>query len=250
MRRGRNLVGTSGWSYRSWHGDFYPDGVSRKHELEYLAERVTSTEINATFYRLQSGPSFARWRDQTPAEHVFAVKGSRYLTHMLRLRDPEPGLARFLRSGLHELGDKLGVLLWQLPADLEFDRALAARFLEALPREHRHAVEPRHASWGTDEAAELLAAHRAAVVYSDSPGAWPALDLDTADFRYVRLHGHSDLYASRYSAAALDAWAARCTAWTDRGQDVHVYFDNDARGHAPHDAVRLLERLARVQVGC
>jgi uncharacterized protein YecE (DUF72 family) len=245
---GRALVGTSGWSYKSWHGDFYPEGTSRKDELGYLSRRLTSSEINATFYRLQKPESYQRWYAATPPDHVFAVKGSRYLTHLKQLKDPEPGLATLLASGLAALGDKLGVMLWQLPRTLPFDRDRVETFLRALPTRTRHAVEPRHPSWAVDEAAELLARYRVATVYSDSPGSWPAFDRDTADFRYVRLHGHCELYTSRYGDGLLDRWAERCTRWMAAGQDVHVYFDNDARGHAPHDAVRLLDRLG-IEVG-
>lgn len=243
MSTGRFLIGTSGWSYRTWQGDFYPTGLPRVEELSYLSRRLTSTELNASFYRLQKQTSYERWRDATPADHVFAVKGSRYVTHLLRLREPGPALEKFFGSGVLALGPKLGVLLWQLPGTLAFDRALVADFLDALPSGHRHAFEPRHPSWSTDAAADLLAAYGVATVYSDSPAKWPAIDRDTADFRYVRLHGHTELYSSRYSGANLDRWAARCQDWAERGQDVHVYFDNDARGHAPHDAVRLLARL-------
>ena len=236
-------IGTSGWSYKSWHGDFYPADLSRKDELGYLARVLTSTEINATFYRLQKESSFQRWYAATPPEHVFAVKGSRYITHLLRLRDAGPALEKFFGSGVLELKEKLGVLLWQLPATLAFDAELVGGFLEALPGGHRHAFEPRHASWASEEADQLLTAYGVATVYSDSPRKWPVVDRDTADFRYVRLHGHSELYASRYSERSLDRWAERCRAWTAAGQDVHVYFDNDARGHAPHDALRLLDRV-------
>ena len=144
---------------------------------------------------------------------------------------------------MSDVTDKLGVLLWQLPASLPFDEGLVTAFLQALPPALRHALEPRHPSWSSDAAAELLSTYRVAMVYSDSPATWPAFERDTADFRYVRLHGHSDLYASRYSRRSLDRWAERCRAWSDQGQDVHVYFDNDARGHAPHDAARLLALL-------
>lgn len=248
MTGGRFLIGTSGWSYRSWHGDFYPPGVNRKDELSYLAERLTATEVNASFYRLQRPTSYQRWHDETPPGHVFAVKGSRYLTHLKQLRDPEPGLAKLFESGISALGEKLDVMLWQLPRTLAFDAARVDEFLGLLPRWTRHALEPRHPSWQADEAAELLTAYGVATVYSDSPGAWPAFDRDTADFRYVRLHGHTELYTSRYGDGLLDRWAERCRAWADAGQDVHMYFDNDAQGHAPHDAVRLLQRLGADQI--
>ena len=271
---GHVLIGTSGWAYDSWRGDFYPDVLRQDDELAYLARRTTATEVNATFYRLQRPSTFRRWRDALPAGHRVAIKGSRYLTHMKQLRDPEAGLANLLASGVLALSDHLDVVLWQLPARMKYDEERIGRFLDALPRtmgaaarlaaEHeapapgeenavlavahprarlRHALEPRHRSFDTTEAADLLAAHDVAMVCSDSPGSWPAFDRDTASFRYVRLHGHSDLYASRYSDRSLDRWAERCGQWTDAGQDVHVYFDNDARGHAPHDALRLLDRL-------
>lgn len=269
----RLLVGTSGWSYASWRGDFYPDGLRQRDELAYLSARTTGTEVNASFYRLQRPTSYAAWRDATPADHAFAVKGSRFLTHMQQLRNPEAGLANLLASGVLALGTRLDVLLWQLPARMRFEPSRLEPFLAALPRtagaaarlaarhddriapertlletdhpDHplRHALEPRHPSFSSDEAASLLREHDVALVHSDSPGRWPAFDRDTASFRYVRLHGHSELYASRYADRTLDAWAEHCRAWLATGQDVHVYFDNDARGHAPWDAVRLLERV-------
>lgn len=279
MDIGRFFIGTSGWAYRSWHGDFYPREVKAADELRYLAGRTTATEINASFYRLQRPESYRRWRDATPAEHVFAVKGSRYVTHLKQLREPRTALANLLASGVLQLGPKLGVMLWQLPAILPFDDRVAD-FLSALPRtlgeaaalaaEHderltedrvaiphrsgadpqeglRHALEPRHPSFGSAEAAAALAENGVALVWSDSPGSWPTWERDTAPFRYVRLHGHSRLYTSRYSDRSLDAWAERCRAWSAAGEDVHVYFDNDANGHAPHDAARLLGRLTPLE---
>lgn len=273
MPTGRFLVGTSGWSYRSWHGDFYPDGLTQSEELRHLSAHTTATEVNATFYRLQQPSSFRRWGEEVPEGHVFAVKGSRYITHMKQLRDPRPALGNFLASGLLALGDRLDVVLWQLPARTVFRPEVLEPFLETLPRtmgeaaqlaaEHderiggdavlletavpdaplRHALEPRHTSFRAAEAVALLLHHDVATVYSDSPESWPVLDLDTASFRYVRLHGHDELYRSRYSDKELAAWADRCRGWAAAGQDVHVYLDNDGYGHAPHDAVRLLRML-------
>ena len=240
---GRLRIGTSGWSYRSWHGDFYPDGVGPSDELSYLSRHTTATEINASFYRLQSPATYRRWAEATPPDHAFALKGSRYLTHMKQLHDPEPGLAKLLASGVRELGSKLEVMLWQLPARTSFDPDLLDGFLTARPADVKHALEPRHPSFASAEARAVLTAHDVATVYSDSPDVWPALDQDTASFRYVRLHGHSALYASRYADRSLEDWAAKVRRWHAAGQDVHVYFDNDAHGHAPHDAVRLLEKL-------
>jgi uncharacterized protein YecE (DUF72 family) len=265
-------VGVSGWRYPSWRGDFYPRGLPQRRELAYLASRMNAVELNASFYSLQRPATYQRLVDDTPDDFCVAVKGSRYLTHMLRLTAVEAPLANFLASGVLLLGPRLGPILWQLPPDLRFEPDRLAGFLRLLPRttaeaaelarRHddklaadravttapvdrpvRHVLEPRHASFGEREALDLLAAHGVGLVASDSPGAWPYFEERTADTRYVRLHGHTELYASGYSAASLDRWAEKVRAWAEDGCAVHVYFDNDARGRAPHDAVSLLSRL-------
>src|SRR5579875_3533169 len=268
----RFFVGTSGWNYPRWRGDFYPPGLVHRRELEYLSHRTTSAELNGSFYSLQRPTSYAAWRDQVPDDFVFAVKGGRFITHLKRLRDVESALANFFASGVLALPPKLGPILWQLPARQPYDAELLEAFFALLPRttteaerlaeRHddklkegraltratsymtlRHALEPRHESFLKPEAADLLRRHDIAIVLADSAGRWPGIDRDTADFRYVRLHGDTELYASGYSPAALGAWAERCREWASGGQDVYVYFDNDAKGFAPHDAVALLSRL-------
>ncbi len=269
---GAALVGVSGWRYKGWRGDFYPTGLVQRRELEYVASRMTSAEVNGSFYGLLRPSTYAGFRAQTPDGFVLAVKGSRYITHIRRLADAETALANFLASGVLALGPRLGPLLWQLPPTLAYDEerlvaffallprttveaaALAARHDEKLTddRVHlsveadlplRHALEVRHPSYCTDRAVALLGEHRIALVLADSPHKWPLLVQDTADFRYLRLHGHPDLYASGYSPAELDMWAAKVAAWTAAGQDTYVYFDNDIRGRAPYDAEALLTRL-------
>lgn len=269
------LVGTSGWTYPRWRGDFYPDGLVHRRELTYLAERTTSVELNGSFYSLQRPSSYARWRDETPADFVFAVKGSRYMTTMKRLIGIETAMANFWASGVLALGPKLGPVLWQLPKPMTFDATTLAAFFDLLPRSMsaaaelakghddkvpqdralvtpedgcaqlpiRHVLEPRNVSFASAEAVDLLRDNGIGMVLSDSPDSWPLFDEDTSDVRYVRLHGHTDLYASGYDAPALDAWAARCRGWEAAGRDVFVYFDNDARGRAPWDAVSLVQRL-------
>ncbi|WP_153504467.1 DUF72 domain-containing protein [Cumulibacter manganitolerans] len=268
----RALVGVSGWRYPSWRGDFYPKGLPQRLELTYAAERMTSIEVNGSFYSLQRPSSYAAWRDAVPEDVVLAIKGGRYITHLKSLRDVRTPLANFLASGVLALGEQLGPLLWQLPARLHFDRDRLASFFELLPRTTaeaallaaahdeklpderslttcavdvpvRHALEPRHASFDTDEARALCAEYGVAVVIADSAGKWPVMHDATSDFRYVRLHGETELYASGYTDESLDRWADICRGWLGEGHDVHVYFDNDIRGHAPHDAVRLLDRL-------
>ena len=265
-------VGISGWRYAGWRGDFYPSGLPQRRELEYAASQLTSIEINGSFYSLQRPSSYQRWRDETPDDFVFAVKGGRFITHLKRLRDIEAPLANFFASGLLALGAKLGPVLWQLPETLAFDAAAVDDFLGRLPRSTteaaalatrhdgrldedrvdarvrvemplRHAVEPRSKTFADEEFYGILRAHGVGCVLADTAGRWPVLDRRTSDLRYVRLHGDQELYASGYTDAALDAWAGRCRQWLADGEDVFVFFDNDAKGYAPHDARRLLQRL-------
>lgn len=235
-------VGTSGWSYASWRGDFYPKGLVQRRELAYLAERLSTVEVNGSFYSLQRPSTYRRWREETPDDFVLAVKGSRFITHLKRLRDVEDGLARFFGSGVLELGPKLGPVLWQLPASLPYDAALMGSFYRLLPRGVRHVVEFRHRSFCVDEAFAQMREHGIGCVVSDSPGRWPMAEVVTSDVVHVRLHGHTELYASGYAPRSLDRWASKCRRWSEQA-DVFVYFDNDARGRAPHDAVALRARL-------
>ena len=232
-------IGTSGWTYPEWRGAFYPAGLPRSRELEHLAARVNSVELNSTFYALRRPSDYRSWATRTPDDFVLAVKGPKLITHTKRLRDVHPDLTEFVDSGLDELGPKLGPVLWQFPPSLPFDPERLETFLAALP-DARHAVEARHPSFHDPAFPELLRAYGVATVLADSAGAFPVFDADTADFAYVRLHGSEKLYASDYGPAELDAWAARFGAW-DR--DVFVYFDNTMNGFAPYNAVALAERL-------
>ncbi len=267
-------VGISGWRYPGWRGDFYPTGLPQRRELEYASRRLSSIEVNGSFYSLQRPSSYAAWHDQTPDGFVFALKGPRYVTHLLKLAGDrlETALANFFASGVLALGDKLGPVLWQLPEQLGFDADRVAGFCARLPRttsdaawlalghddkvpddraltttdRHlpvRHAIEFRHPGWAEPDALALLREHDVACVFADTAGRWPRVEADTADFRYARLHGDAELYASGYGDRALSDWADRCRRWRDAGQDVFCYFDNDVKGYAPHDAMALLDRL-------
>jgi uncharacterized protein YecE (DUF72 family) len=271
-------VGISGWRYAGWRGDFYPKGLRQRDELAYAAERLGSIELNGSFYSLQRPTSYQSWRRETPDGFIFAVKGGRFITHMKRLADVDTALANFFASGVLALEDKLGPVLWQLPERLAFDADLLESFFAKLPRTTieaarqaeghddkvpddractttsedrpiRHALEPRHKSFDTDEARELLSRNDICMVLADSAGKWPAMGDGTSDFRYVRLHGDTELYASGYSPSALDRWAGLCCDWQAEGHDVFVYFDNDAKGHAPHDAMQLQERVTQRSQG-
>ena len=234
-------VGTSGWVYPPWRGTFYPVELPHRRELEYLSRRMNSVEINGSFYSLQRPASYRSWAEQTPEDFVFAVKGSRFITHLKKLRDVQTPLANFLASGVLALGAKLGPLLWQLPPSLPFDPQRLGDFLDLLPRgtaeaaalaqQHdarldnrawtsvdadrplRHAVEVRHPSYRDPALVELLRAQGVALVVADTAGTWPYLEDVTADFVYVRLHGDTELYVSGYTDQALDSWADRIRAW-------------------------------------
>ena len=281
-------IGISGWTYEGWRGEFYPEGLRQKDELRYAAERMDTIEINGSFYSLQSPDSYQRWRDETPRDFRFSVKGSRYITHMKRLGDAEPALAKFFASGILLLREKLGPVLWQLPANFTFEEARLDRFFEALPpdtesaaalarsaeltpsRRHdetdrnrrlRHVIEVRNESFFVPAFVRLLRRHNVGLVISDSPE-WPLREELTAGLVYIRLHGARNLYESRYTDAELDHWAERATAWREgrdvgdaeritertppprKGRDVWIYFDNDAKVHAPRDALRLKDRVA------
>jgi uncharacterized protein YecE (DUF72 family) len=242
VRAGHAFIGTSGWSYEGWRAGFYGP-LPKAHWLRFCARQFTGIEVNATFYRLQRAETFARWRAQTPAGFRFAIKANRYLTHTRRLTEPVAPV-RLERDRARALGDRLAVALWQLPATLHRDLDRLRGFLQALRRwrRARHAIEFRHVSWFDDEVAALLQRHGVAVCLSDAAD-WPCWDTVTTDLVYVRLHGHTATYASGYSGQALRRWAERIRRWTRQGRDVHVYFDNDASGHAPRDALRLLALL-------
>src|SRR5690349_16439499 len=232
-------IGTSGWRYPPWRRTFYPDGLPQRRELEHLSRRVTSIEINGSFYALQRPQSWRAWAADTPDDFVFAVKGPRFVTHLKQLRDVQTPVANFLASGVLALGPKLGPILWQLPPRMRFDAQRLGDFLALLPRttveaaglarRHderldgravvetdadrplRHAVEPRHPSF--QASSDLLRAHGVAMVLADSAQTWPSFDEDTAEFRYVRMHGAEELYTSGYTPEALDALAARLRSW-------------------------------------
>lgn len=236
-------IGISGWRYPPWRGVFYPDDLPHADELAYASHQVPTIEINGTFYSLQRPERFAQWRDATPRGFVFSVKGSRYITHVKRLRDPEEALARFFASGVFELGDKLGPFLWQLPPSLRFDAGITEAFLKALPRDTaaaerlahrfdarvagrpmpppgkrrrlRHAMEVRHDSFACQAFVQMLRHHGVALVTADTAGKWPLMEDVTADFAYLRLHGDETLYASGYTPDALGDWKRRIQAWAD-----------------------------------
>jgi uncharacterized protein YecE (DUF72 family) len=272
---GRTYVGISGYNYAGWRGRFYPPELRPRDWLKYASRAFNSIELNGTFYSLKSPDVFQRWVNDTPPGFIFAIKGSRFITHNLKLARSEGALANFYASGVLALGRKTGPFLWQLPGTYRFERDRMQRFLDLLPRdaaqaerlarhhddrlkrgalteaveyvEYRHALEVRHPTYFTESFFELLRSHGISFVVADTAGKFPYAETLTADFVYVRLHGSQVLYASGYTDEELDTWAARVRAWTcpPRGaaRDAYVYFDNDALAHAPNDALRLAERV-------
>lgn len=235
-------IGISGWRYPPWRGTFYPKGLPQTRELEYVSARLNSIEINGSFYSLQRPSSYRRWAGQTPDDFVFALKGSRFITHMKRLKDVDTALATFFASGPLALGPKLGPVLWQLPPTMSYEAGTLERFLTRLPtttgqaarlaRDHdgrlgddrvatetdadrplRHAFEVRHPSFAVPAFVQQLREHNAGLVVADSAGKFPVLEDVTADFVYVRLHGDEELYVSGYDTTSLDRWADRIRHW-------------------------------------
>jgi uncharacterized protein YecE (DUF72 family) len=270
-KAGRALIGISGYDYKPWRGRFYPTQLPARRWLEYASRQFDSVELNGTFYSLKSPAVFERWVAEVPDEFVLAVKGGRFITHNLKLRNADASLGNFFASGVLALGHKTGPFLWQLPGTYRFEperlddfmRMLpgSSREAEAVARQHdhrlrrgalveatanvpyRHAFEVRHPTYFQNEFYDLLRAHRCAFVIADTAGKFPYAEEVTADFVYVRLHGSQELYASGYTDAELDAWAEKIARWRGAGRDVYVYFDNDAKVHAPFDALRLMARL-------
>jgi uncharacterized protein YecE (DUF72 family) len=239
----RCLIGTSGWSYRHWRGPFYPSSMANgRDQLRFYAERFDTVEVNGTFYRLIETDTFRKWREATPAGFVFACKGSRYITHMKRIKEPERAVGRYFER-VEALEDKLGPIVFQLPARFNPDRARLASFLEALPADYRYAFEFRGPAWFQPEILELLAARNVALCLYEFAGQQAPLEV-TAEFVYIRLHGPGGPYQGSYGDAALRTWAKRIRGWSKAGLDVYCYFDNDDSGYAPHNALRLQGMLA------
>jgi uncharacterized protein YecE (DUF72 family) len=231
-------IGCSGWSYQSWRGGLYPEGLPQKRWLERYAEAFDTVELNATFYRLPSPEMVAGWADRSPAGFLFAAKGSRYLTHMKRLRDPGPGIERYWErlAPLREAG-KLGPVLWQLPKNFHRDDEALAHALEALPPAS-HCFEFRHPSWFDDEVMALLKDHDAALAIGhDARRPLPEAE-PVGPFAYVRFHHGARGRRGNYSRAEIEQWAGRVGEWR-RERPVFAYFNNDWEGFAPRNAMAL-----------
>jgi len=234
-------IGCSGWQYKHWRGDFYPAELPQSRWLEYYAARFDTVEINNTFYHLPEASTFASWGHRAPARFLYALKASRYLTHMKKLKDPAEPIDRFF-SRARELGASFGPVLYQLPPRWPVNVERLSAFLRALPKRRRHAFEFREPSWYCDEVYALLAKHRAALCLHDMAGS-ASPRLSPGPFVYVRFHGTTK-YGGRYSDDALARWAEWLRERRSAGLPCYAYFNNDVGGHAPRDAARLREMIA------
>jgi uncharacterized protein YecE (DUF72 family) len=236
-------VGTSGWHYKHWRGPFYPEKLPASRMLEHYLEHFDTVELNNTFYRLPSDEAVDAWREAVPPGFLYAVKGSRFLTHMKKLKDAGQGLERFFERA-DRLRRRLGPVVFQLPPRWGPDLPRLEAFLEALPHRHRYSFELRDPSWHTEEVYRILRRHRVAFCVYDLAG-FESPRLLTTDFAYVRLHGPTDrAYQGSYTDAALAGWVKRIAEWSADVRAVYVYFDNDQAGYAVRDALRLKRGLA------
>jgi uncharacterized protein YecE (DUF72 family) len=245
MRRkpypGRVRIGTSGWHYGSWRGPFFPSELGLKHQLQYYASQLDTTELNGVFYRTPTPKAVQSWYAETGDDFIFAWKASKFITHWKRLSQNAVNSLALLEERLSLLHEKAGPILFQLPPHFEADEGRLAAFLELLKRKRRYCFEFRHPSWYAPRILRLLEKHNIALCFSDHHDA-PAPWKRTADFIYIRGHGPTGHYRGRYTTSILEQWASQIRAWRKR-HDVYVYFDNDQKSAAPADALKLRQLL-------
>ncbi len=284
-------VGISGWTFDGWRGNFYPKGLVQRRELEFASRKVSTIEINGTFYSLQKPESFQKWYNETPEDFCFSVKANQYVTHIRRLKEVDGATANFFASGILHLKEKLGPILWQFPPNVALKDDRFENFLKILPfdfqaagelaKKHseklagrtytevsqnfpiRHAFEFRHPSFMNPDFIELLRAYGVALVFAHSGLKSPYMEDVTADFIYARMHGQEDEFKKGYTKETLAWWADRVSCWTQgkepadsytvcstpaepKKRDAYIYFDTEAKEHAPSDAMSFVDRLHKV----
>jgi uncharacterized protein YecE (DUF72 family) len=233
------FIGTSGWYYEHWIKTFYPEGTDKKDFLEFYQKKFSSVEINNSFYHLPRGNTFINWKDKVPHNFVFAVKASRYITHIKRMLNAGEGFSKFLTAA-EDLGEKLGPILFQLPPKWHCDPDRLSSFLDILPNTHKFAFELRDHSWLNDEIYALLKSHNCAFCIYELNG-FVSPKIITADHVYIRLHGPGSAYQGSYDQATLREWAQFILSMQKEGKKVYCYFDNDQSGYAAHNAMAISE---------
>lgn len=241
-------IGTSGYSYPHWKGIFYPESLPQSKWLKFYSQYFNTLELNVTFYRLLEEAVFSGWYKRTPKNFLFAVKGSRFITHIKKLNNTEDSVKIFMKRALL-LKEKLGVVLWQFPRNFKFNKERLAKFLKTLSHvtnhfSQRHALEFRDESWFNEGVYELLKKYNTALVIADSK-VWPKEEIITAGFTYIRFHGGRELYGSNYSDNELKSWALKIKKWQKKNLDIYTYFNNDACGYAIGNA-KFLKNMLRI----
>ena len=237
----RYYIGTSGWHYDDWRGRFYPEKLPKAKWLEFYAQHFNTLELNNTFYHLPTENAFKNWYESSPPGFIFAVKASRYITHIKRLKDCQEEIKKFTsRAAL--LKGKIGPLLYQLPPGLRYDNAKLVDFLKILPCELKHVIEFRHASWFTEEAYEILRRHKVGFCVFDMPKLASPI-IATTDYAYIRFHGSDSLYSSRYTDKEMADWAKKIKRLAKNLESVYIHFNNDIAGYALENAEMIREYL-------
>ncbi|MEH6309131.1 DUF72 domain-containing protein [Olivibacter sp. CPCC 100613] len=242
MKKGKIHIGTSGWHYKHWNGTFYPKETKDADQLNEYIKTFRTVELNNSFYRLPDTQTFINWKNKVPDDFLFSVKGSRYITHMKKLKVAEDAITELLDHAGH-LEHKLGPILFQLPPKWELNSQRLSSFLEYLPKKYRYTFEFRNHSWYKQQVYDLLKKHHCAFCIYELAGHLSPLE-ETADFVYVRLHGPGDKYQGKYNKSTLKKWAERSKDWKEAGKDVFIYFDNDQLGYAAFNAQELIDLLS------
>ncbi|MGN6491458.1 MAG: DUF72 domain-containing protein [Agriterribacter sp.] len=241
MKKAAIYIGTSGWQYAHWKKRFYPDKLSTKDQLSYYATKLSTVEVNNSFYATPVKQHLQKWAATVPETFLFAIKVNRYFTHLKKLHTTKAEITQFVKLVSH-LGNKLGPLLLQLPPRWKVNIERLKTFLDTLPPKHRYVFEFRNDTWHTQEVYDLLQKHNCALCIYELEHYISPLVL-TADFVYIRLHGPAQKYRGSYSAATLGKWAKNCRKWLQQKKDVYVYFDNDEKAFAPANALQLIEKV-------
>jgi uncharacterized protein YecE (DUF72 family) len=240
-KKGKAIIGTSGWHYKHWEGSFYPKELKKSDYAGYYARHFNSVEVNRTFYKLLKEKSVKEWYDKVPVDFIFSVKGSRYLTHMKKLNDPADAVKNLLDS-VKPFKEKLGPVLFQLPPNLHINEEKLKGLFKVLPKKNRFAVELRNSSWYDEKVYKILKdAGIAFCIYELEGHRSP--EVVTSDFVYIRLHGPGNKYQGSYGEDTLMGWAEKIDYWINDGKDVYCYFDNDEKAYAPDNALKLKELI-------
>lgn len=233
MRR-KIFIGTSGWSYGHWEGIFYPEDLKQNEKLVYYAQYFDTVEINSSFYHLHRPATYANWYKKTPKDFLFAVKGSRFISHVKKMNQPQEPLKNFFDS-IKPLKEKQGPILWQFPPNFKLNLERLKNFIKFLNKKYKYTFEFRHESWFCQEVYNLFKKHNISLCLASTPS-YPYEEVITANFVYCRLHGSKSLYASKYTPSELKEWAKKIKKWK---KTCYIYFDNDAQGYAVENALEL-----------